>query len=400
MRSVVFLAFALSVLRVGCRAQLIENPAEAVTPVPEAVRRDFKLAPFYEKFIDADGLPIVASHKVSDFALREAAWLVNRMIGHRRDILQAIARQKVRLAIMAPDEFTTDIPEHSDLVPKPYWDKRARGLGATTARPAVSCGEENLLGYPGDPYAAENVLVHEFGHVIHERGLSEVDPTFDGRLKEAFEHATEAGLWKGKYAGTNRMEYWAEGVQSWFDTNRENDSEHNYVNTRVELKGYDPGLAALLEEVFGDSPWRYVRPADRHPPSPHLVGFDPAHARRFEWPAELRAWQERFRRGEETMAPANAESLAPIQPEARADWRSAGGGARTTLYFLNASPEDLRVEWIDFEGLPQQRVILRPHDHFEPETFVGHVWRVTDSAAKPRAYFIAGPRPGKVVLKD
>ncbi|MFQ5808669.1 MAG: alpha/beta hydrolase [Armatimonadota bacterium] len=31
---------------------------------------------------------------------------------------------------MSEDEFTTDVPEHSDLEPAAYWDRRARGLGA------------------------------------------------------------------------------------------------------------------------------------------------------------------------------------------------------------------------------------------------------------------------------
>ena len=38
------------------------------------------------------------------------------------------------------------------MTPKAYWDKRARGLGATPERPAVSCGEENLLNLQGDWY--------------------------------------------------------------------------------------------------------------------------------------------------------------------------------------------------------------------------------------------------------
>ena len=61
------------------------------------------------------------------------------------------------------------------------------------------------------------------------------------------------GKWKGTYAAQNKEEYWAEGVQSWFDTNRSNDHEHNDIDTRDELKPYDPGLAALLAEVFGDN---------------------------------------------------------------------------------------------------------------------------------------------------
>ena len=43
----------------------------------------------------------------------------------------------------------------------------------------------------------------------------------------------EEGLWKGKYASVNHHEYFAEGVQSWFDNNRENDHDHNHVNTRA-----------------------------------------------------------------------------------------------------------------------------------------------------------------------
>src|SRR5262249_13550872 len=154
----------------------------------------------------------------------------------------AIATNKVRLAVMAWNEFTTDIPEHSDLKTQVYWDRRARGLGATRARPAVSCAEENILCYPGDPYAAENILIHEFAHTIHEIGLGRLDPTFDRRLKAAFKDATERGLWKNTYAGSNPSEYWAEGVQDWFDNNRENDSQHNQINTRAELKEYDPPL--------------------------------------------------------------------------------------------------------------------------------------------------------------
>jgi len=258
-----------------------------VTPVPDSVRARFHLSPFYAKYVDIDGLPIVSSAKVSDFALLEARYIVDHMIGRRPEIFAAMAKNNVRLAVMAPTEFTTDLPEHSDLTPKDHWDVRARGLGATEARPAASCAEENLLGYRGDPYPAENILIHEFGHTIHERGMNLVDPTFDGRLKAAYAVAQRAGLWRNTYAGTNYREYWAVGVQCWFDCARENDADHNFVNTRAEIKTYDRALASLLAEVFGDGDWRYLPPAKRSPPSPHLAGFDPAKAPRFVWPAQL-----------------------------------------------------------------------------------------------------------------
>ena len=96
----------------------------------------------------------------------------------------------------------------------------------------------------------------------------------------------------GRAAATNAGEYWAEGVQSWFDTNRENDGSHNHVNTRGELKEYDPDLAKLVEEVHGDGPWRYTRPRDRAEPG-HLKGYDPSRAPRFSWPPALLEWNRK-----------------------------------------------------------------------------------------------------------
>ncbi|MFN7342474.1 MAG: hypothetical protein ACK5TA_03980, partial [bacterium] len=148
--------------------------------------------------------------------------------------------------------------------------------------PYCSCGEENLLGYPGDPYSTENILIHEIAHNIHLRGVVNLDPTFNARLKKTYDEAMAKGLWKGKYASVNDREYFAEGVQSWFDNNREPDHDHNHVNTRVELLEYDPGLAALCREIFGDTELKYTKPVTRL--TGHLEGYDPSKAPTFVWP--------------------------------------------------------------------------------------------------------------------
>jgi hypothetical protein len=274
---------AVGFLGLGVCLSSAGTPFE-VAPVPVEIAEAFQLKPFYTKHASVHGFPVLGSDKVSDYALLEAAHLVNRLLDGRDDIRGAMITNQVRLAVMAYNEFTTDIPEHGDLEPAGFWDRRARGLGATRRRPAVSCGEENLLGYPGDPYRAENILIHEFAHAIHEMGLNTVDPSFDRRLKEIYDKAIAAGLWKGTYAAVSRGEYWAEGVQSWFDCNRENDNSHNHVNTREELKDYDPALAELIKEVFGDRPWRYRRPELRaESETSHLAGFNPAGAPMFKW---------------------------------------------------------------------------------------------------------------------
>ncbi len=252
-----------------------------------------KVDPFHKKYVDAGGYPIVASEKVNDYALKEAAYLVNLMLAQRPDVKAAMIKSGSRLCIIAHNEFTTDLPEFAWLKPKDYWDARARGTGGSQTDPYCSCGEENLLGYPGDPYSTENILIHEFAHNIHLRGMVNVDPTFDRRLKETYDRAMAAGRWKGKYAATNHHEYFAEGVQSWFDNNRENDHDHNHVNTREELYEYDTGLAAICHEVFGDTKIVYTKPTTRL--KDHLAGYDPTKAPTFIWPVRLNEARRQIR---------------------------------------------------------------------------------------------------------
>ena len=246
---------------------------------------ELKLPAFYKKYVSADGYPIVSSGKVNDYALKEAAYLANMMLANRPDVRKAMIAGGSRLVIMAHDEFTTDVPEHSHMKPKDFWDARARGLGGSRRDPVCSCGEENLLGFKGDPYHAENILIHEFAHNIHLRGMVVVDLTFDDRLKTAYERTMKAGLWKTKYASVNHAEYFAEGVQSWFNNNRPPDHDHNHVDTRAELREYDPALADLCEEVFGDTKLVYTKPATRL--TGHLDDYDPEAAPSFAWPTRL-----------------------------------------------------------------------------------------------------------------
>lgn len=261
-----------------------------VTAVPEKLKLG---GDFYSKYISANGYPIVSSSRVSDYALKEAAYLVNMMLAKRPDVRDAMIKSGSRLIIMAHDEYTTDVPEHSHMKPKDFWDARARGLGGSETDPVCSCGEENLLAYEGDPYKTESIFIHEFAHNIHLRGLVRIDPTFNDRLKQTYQRAMKAGLWKTKYASVNSAEYFAEGVQSWFNNNRPPDHDHNHVDTRKELREYDPGLAELCEEVFGDTELVYTKPVTRL--TGHLEGYDPKQAPKFVWPERLKTVIEEIR---------------------------------------------------------------------------------------------------------
>ena len=155
----------------------------------------------------------------------------------------------------------------------------------------VTSSEENILAYPGKGSPEYNVLIHEFAHGIHLLGLNTLDPTFDERLQITYEAAMKKGLWQGTYASSNRREYWAESTQTWFHPNspgsfRSLDPTHH--TTRQALKEYDPELATLLTEVYGDREWRYTPIATRTHLL-HLQGFDPQNSPTFQgWP-ELEA---------------------------------------------------------------------------------------------------------------
>jgi hypothetical protein len=222
------------------------------------------LAAFYQKYLDAEGIPVIGSEKVDDAALVMAAEVVVQMLAHRADVHAAMEARGAYVGIMAHDEVTTDIPEHAYLAndSNTDWNQRARGLGGTPNNPITTAGEENLLCLAGDRYAGESILVHEFAHAVHLIGIDAVEPTIHQTLEQMLQEALVQGLWADTYAGSNRQEYWAEGVQSWFDNNQApQQGIHNDVDTRAELRAYDPPLAALLEQYLGDGSWRPGCPA-------------------------------------------------------------------------------------------------------------------------------------------
>tara|TARA_B110000881_G_scaffold220856_1_gene247611 strand:+ start:244 stop:1377 length:1134 start_codon:yes stop_codon:yes gene_type:complete len=89
------------------------------------------------------------------------------------------------------------------------------------------------------------------------------------------------------YAAKNRGEYFAEGVQCWYNTNRTMDHDHNHISTRDQLKVYDPVFAKFLAAILGDNEWIFVSPRDRVGQA-HLKNYDPAKSPVAKDPEHLR----------------------------------------------------------------------------------------------------------------
>lgn len=236
--------------------------AECVPIAPPAV---YRFDSFYKKFCLVQGIPLVSSAAVSDAALTEAARNMEGMLAGRADIARSLVERNVTVAIIAATEKTTDIPAYRSLptlFPNTDWDGRTRGVGATIAIPVSSAAEENLLCAVSDRYRGESIFVHEFAHTLKDLGVEYIDTTFDARLARAYTDARKQGLWSNTYAGSNAEEYWAVGVQAYFDaagSASPTNGIYNSINTRTELRRYDPVLYALIDEVF-DTTWKWTCP--------------------------------------------------------------------------------------------------------------------------------------------
>ncbi len=249
--------------------------AAMVTAPPASLGLD----PFYKKYADAFGIPIVSSEKVDDTALLLARDIVNYMLGKRPDIRAVMVERKSRMLVMDQTEGETDLPERRDWkkpaiddrrltdgeranyhgpngiaskTDKEYWDARARGMGGNI----TSCAEENLLGLPGTRYYGEHITVHEFSHNVMG-ALRVADPALHAEIQVAYEAAKAKGLYKdsagrGQYAINTPAEYFAEGTQWWFWSNIEfyDGTTKQRVQSPDDLKIYDPALFGILERIY------------------------------------------------------------------------------------------------------------------------------------------------------
>ena len=232
--------------------------------VVSEVPSNFGFDPFYKKFCDMDGIPIISSQVVSDHALQQAYYIVKNMLLAIPYVKDEFVESGIYIAIIGKNENQTTLPEYSHMDSE-YWDNRARGLGASGKVKITSVGEENLLCLNSDRYQGENILVHEFAHTIHLMGLRKTIFGFEARLRLLYYVGKFEGLWRETYAGSNIKEYWAEGIQTYFRTNIEKqnpDGIHNSVNTPEELAEYDPRLYKFIDGIYGGFNWTPTCPSE------------------------------------------------------------------------------------------------------------------------------------------
>jgi hypothetical protein len=201
------------------------------------------------------------------------------MFAYRHDILKALINDNAKLVVLGKGEKLTDLPECKAAAEKVKIDSSARRLSYNTECKLVVIGEEDIL--PAQGKAVASPVIGEFAKALYvATGTRPVDPNwekrgrdvqqyelrvkrldiqFDEKLKQAYESAMGKGLWKGAPAAKDRVEYWAVGVQAYFDA-----AEESKVPTREKLKEYDPELFSLVSETMAyedRQDWRFTKNA-------------------------------------------------------------------------------------------------------------------------------------------
>jgi hypothetical protein len=212
------------------------------------------------------GLEILAGEEVDPEAVSGMADRVYNMLVHRADYAPSIAAYPIGLRIISDNQRIMDLPEFEDIYfhhPGIDWRYLGRSFPGTEEIPFAAGAEENLLCSTEDRYEGEDNFLRDFAITMRRFAMDVVDETTSIAIEQAYAVAIAEGKYVNTLAEINSEQYWAEGVQSFFDANLEDNAEdreplssHNHVNTRYELREYDRALYEIAISVFGDTEWR------------------------------------------------------------------------------------------------------------------------------------------------
>jgi dipeptidyl-peptidase-4 len=111
-----------------------------------------------------------------------------------------------------------------------------------------------------------------------------------------------------------------------------------------------------------------------------------------QWECDLQAYAIKEVTGATT---AEADSSLRQLPRVRP---SRSGGEATSITFVNQTPADIKLFWIDATGNREPYGDVKAGERREQNTFVGHVWLLTDNSGKELAIFSAPDAGGEAII--
>ena len=195
--------------------------------------------PYYQKYLDAGGVPILAPASVSDDELLRAQAITLAMVADRPDLLDVLAAQNTRILLYDREKGgLTQLPEFAD-------SSGASGIFGETSFGFAAAAPTMTT------YHCNGTLIHEIAHALDyaiqiQEWEAFREPEFKQARNRAFLSAKEARLWAGSYASTISDEYWAEMVVHWLRP----DMFRTQFGLR-DLREYDSEAARLIEHYLG-----------------------------------------------------------------------------------------------------------------------------------------------------
>ena len=198
--------------------------------------------PYYQKYLDAGGIPILSPESVPDAELRRTQATLFGMVADRPDLLDVLASLNTRILLYDRERGgPSQLPEFSEDADSEFSGVFAEtSYGQAVVAPAMTT------------YHCNETLIHEIAHAldyairIHEWETNR-EPEFKQARNQAYLSAMKAGLWAGRYESTVSHEYWAEMVVHWL--------RPDLFRTQFglsDLSEYDGKAARLIEHYLGN----------------------------------------------------------------------------------------------------------------------------------------------------
>lgn len=193
-------------------AAVVQQPFR---PPPRSLGLDL----FFQKYVDVDGVAVVAPSEVPDAKMNQAREIIGSVLVGRPDLLETLAANDARVEFFG------------------YWGEAGDGPIGWEAEVTQQ-----------DPNCEH--FLQKFAHLVR-RALEErpEGEAFRLRLEDVYMAAMEDGLWRGGPASVGVEGYWAETVKYWL---------WGVLPDSVAADGsglaeYDAEVASLIGEVLGEA---------------------------------------------------------------------------------------------------------------------------------------------------
>ncbi len=194
---------------------------------------------FYQKHLEIEGVTVTAPSEVADEKMVQARAIISGMLSSKTDLIGGLDTSLLRVAIVKQSE------NGDQLIQMPEFSLIQEDTDGLT-----SWDQDQWLAGVVEDDAQCDLFIREGARLIlHGISAQDGGDEFNAQLESLHAAAREAGLWQSLLAMESAEDYWAETVRFWF----QGTLPESLAANDLVLNDYDPEVAKLIEEVFGEA---------------------------------------------------------------------------------------------------------------------------------------------------